>query len=196
MIRDPRVAFDMLFGTGGTEEERTSRRQSRSSILDWITDEVAALERQLGGPVEFVLVVLYHSILPALSIVIASLGWWFLSMRSMIITVKGEDFILMAYAKGLREKTIMWKYAFRNAILPQTTGLAISLSHIVGGALLTEVIFAYPGIGWLIYTAITSLDYPVIQGSVLLVIVAVALANYMIDMVYPLIDPRIRYGGG
>lgn len=148
-----------------------------------------------GLTLDFILDVLHHSVLPALSIVIASLGWWFLSMRSMIITVKGEDFVLMAYAKGLKEKTVMWRYAFRNAILPQTTGLAISLSHIVGGALLTEVIFAYPGIGWLIYTAITSLDYPVIQGSVLLVIVAVALANYFIDLVYPLIDPRIRYGG-
>ncbi len=148
-----------------------------------------------GLTLEFILDVIEHSTLPALSIILSSLGWWFLSMRSMIITMKGEDFILMAYAKGLREKVIMWKYAFRNAILPQTTGLAISLSRIVSGALLTEVIFAYPGIGWLIYTAITSLDYPVIQGGVLLIIISVALANFLIDMLYPLIDPRIKYGG-
>jgi peptide/nickel transport system permease protein len=84
-------------------------------------------------------------------------------------------------------------YAFRNALLPQATGLAISLGHIVGGALITEVIFAYPGIGWLIYNAIKSLDFPVIQGAVLLIIFSVACANFVIDVTYPLIDPRIRY---
>ncbi|RLE95582.1 MAG: ABC transporter permease [Thermoprotei archaeon] len=147
-----------------------------------------------GFTLEYVLDIIWHSILPALSIILTSLGWWYLSMRSMMTTVKGEDYILMAEAKGLSEKTIMWKYAFRNAILPQTTGLAIALSRIVGGALLTEVIFAYPGMGWLLYNAIKSLDYPLIQGCVLLIILSVALANFIIDLVYPLIDPRIRYG--
>ncbi|HDI31878.1 MAG TPA: ABC transporter permease [Thermofilum sp.] len=142
---------------------------------------------------KFLVDVAYHSALPALSIVLSSLGWWFLSMRSMMVTVKGEDYILMAFAKGLREKLIIWRYAFRNAILPQVTGLAISLSRVVGGALLTEVIFAYPGIGWVIYDAITSKDYPLIQGGVLVIILAVATANFVIDTLYPLVDPRIRY---
>jgi peptide/nickel transport system permease protein len=137
--------------------------------------------------------VLRHAVLPASSIVLVSLGWWFLSMRSLITTLKGEDYILQAEAKGLSEQRILWGYAFRNALLPQATGLAISLGHIVGGALITEVIFAYPGLGWLIYNSIKSLDFPVIQGSVLLIVFAVALANFVIDMVYPLIDPRIRY---
>jgi peptide/nickel transport system permease protein len=142
---------------------------------------------------EFALDVLRHAVLPALSIILVSLGWWFLSMRSLITTLKGEDYILQAEAKGLSERRILWNYAFRNALLPQATGLALSLGHIVGGALITEVIFAYPGVGWLIYNAITGLDFPVIQGGVLLIVFAVASANFVIDIAYPLIDPRIRY---
>jgi len=142
---------------------------------------------------DFALDVLRHAMLPALSILLVSLGWWFLSMRSLITSLKGEDYILQAEAKGLSDRRILWAYAFRNALLPQATGLAISLGHIVGGALITEVIFAYPGLGWLIYNSIKSLDFPVIQGSVLLIVFAVALANFVIDLAYPLIDPRIRY---
>jgi peptide/nickel transport system permease protein len=141
----------------------------------------------------FALDVLRHAALPALSIILVSLGWWFLSMRSLITSLKGEDYILQAEAKGLSERRILWGYAFRNALLPQSTGLAISLGHIVGGALITEVIFAYPGLGWLIYNSIQGLDFPVIQGGVLLIVFSVALANFIIDLIYPLIDPRIRY---
>jgi peptide/nickel transport system permease protein len=116
-------------------------------------------------------------------------------MRSLITGLRGEDYILLAEAKGLTERRIMWSYAFRNALLPQVTGLALSLGQVVGGALITEVIFAYPGVGWLIYNSIRGLDFPVIQGSVLLLIVAVASANLLIDLAYPLIDPRIRGAG-
>ena len=149
------------------------------------------MRRELS--LEFVRDVLRHGTLPALSIILVSLGWWFLSMRSLITSLKGEDYILQAEAKGLSGRRILWAYAFRNAMLPQATGLAISLGHIVGGALITEVIFGYPGLGWLIYDAITSIDFPVIQGGVLLIVFSVALANFAIDMIYPLIDPRIRY---
>jgi peptide/nickel transport system permease protein len=142
---------------------------------------------------DFALDVLHHAALPALSIVLVSLGWWFLSMRSLITSLKGEDYILQAEAQGLTEQRILWGYAFRNALLPQATGLAISMGHIVGGALITEVIFAYPGLGWLIFNAIKSLDFPVIQGGVLIIIFSVALANFIIDITYPLIDPRIRH---
>jgi peptide/nickel transport system permease protein len=141
----------------------------------------------------FVLDVLWHAALPALSIILVSLGWWFLSMRSLITGLKGEDYIINAEAMGLQERRILWGYAFRNALLPQATGLAISMGHIVGGALVTEVIFAYPGLGWVIFNAIKSLDFPVIQGGVLLIIFSMALANFAIDIIYPLIDPRIRY---
>lgn len=142
---------------------------------------------------EYILDLLHHAALPALSIILVSLGWWFLSMRSLITTLKGEDYIHNAEAMGLKEGRILWGYAFRNALLPQATGLAISFGHIVSGALVTEVIFAYPGVGWLIFNSIKMQDYPVIQGSVLLIILSVALANFLIDIAYPLIDPRIRF---
>lgn len=141
----------------------------------------------------FVLDVIRHGTLPALSIILVSLGWWFLSMRSLITSLKGEDYILNAEAMGLRPRRILWGYAFRNALLPQLTGLAISMGHIVSGAIITEVLFAYPGLGWLIFNSITRFDFPTIQGSVLLIIVTVAIANFVIDISYPLVDPRIRY---
>jgi peptide/nickel transport system permease protein len=142
----------------------------------------------------FILDLLHHAALPALSLVLVSLGWWFLSMRSLIVSIKGEDYITWAEAKGLPPRRIFWAYAFRNALLPQVTGLALSLGQIVGGALITETIFAYPGLGYLIFNSIKSLDFPVIQGSVLMIILSVATANLVIDLAYPLIDPRIRYG--
>lgn len=144
---------------------------------------------------DFILDAIWHSVLPALSIIMVSLGWWILSMRSMIVGLKGEDFVLMAEAKGLSERRIMLKYAFRNALLPQVTGLALSLGSIVNGALLTEIIFAYPGVGWLLFHAIKGLDYPLIQGIVLLIVLSVCSATFIIDIVYPLVDPRVRYGG-
>jgi peptide/nickel transport system permease protein len=149
---------------------------------------------QPGFTPAFVLDVLHHAALPALSIILASLGWWFLSMRSLILANRGEDYVTWAEAKGLPPQRIFWAYAFRNALLPQTTGLALSLGHIIGGALITETIFAYPGLGYLIFNSIKSLDFPVIQGAVLLVILSVAIANFVMDLTYPLIDPRIRYG--
>lgn len=145
---------------------------------------------------DFLLDVMRHAALPALSIILVSLGWWILSMRSMIVGLKGEDFVTMAEAKGLSDRRIMLKYAFRNALLPQVTGLALSLGSIFNGALLTEVIFAYPGLGWLLLHAIKGLDYPLIQGIVLLVILSVCLATYILDIIYPLVDPRVRIGGG
>jgi peptide/nickel transport system permease protein len=142
----------------------------------------------------FAVDVVRHAALPALSIVLVSLGWWFLSMRSLIVSVKGEDFITWAEAKGLPTRRVFWAYAFRNALLPQVTGLALSLGQIVGGALVMETIFGYPGLGYLIFSSIKTLDYPVIQGTILLIVISVGIVNLVIDLVYPLIDPRIRYG--
>jgi len=102
--------------------------------------------------------------------------------------------VLMAEAQGISDREIMWKYAFRNSLLPQITGLALSLGNIFGGALLTEVIFAYPGMGWLLYNAITTLDYTLIQGIILLIVISVCSATLLIDLIYPLVDPRIKYG--
>ncbi len=143
---------------------------------------------------DFVLDVAYHATLPALSIILASLGGWVIGMRSLMINIQGEDYILFAEAKGLKRSTIMMRYAARNALLPQVTGLALSLGYIVSGALLTEAIFAYPGLGNLYITALGLNDYNLIQGMTLLIIFTVLTANLVIDLLYPLIDPRIRYG--
>jgi peptide/nickel transport system permease protein len=141
--------------------------------------------------IEFIRDLIWHSILPALSIILSSLGWWYLSMRSLILVAKNEDYILFDKAKGLNSRQMML-HAFKNSLLPQVTGLALSLGNIVGGSLLTEVIFAYPGIGWLLYTAVVNLDYPLIQGITLIISISVCFAATVIDLIYPLIDPRIK----
>ena len=141
----------------------------------------------------FIANILKHSFLPALSIVLAGIGFWALGMRAMMVTMQGEDYMVQADALGLKSKRIFWKYAVRNAILPQSTALALSLGHVVSGAVLVEVIFGYPGIGSLLFLAIREFDYFVISGIVLMVILAIALAMLVIDLIYPLIDPRITY---
>lgn len=140
----------------------------------------------------FVVDLVYHSILPALSIILAALGFWALTMRGMMVTVLGEDFITMAEAKGLRGWRIFMTYAMRNALLPQMTALALSLGHVVSGALLVEIIFLYPGIGTLLFRAVTGFDYFTIYGIVFFIIVSVGLATLLLDLTYHLLDPRIR----
>ena len=105
----------------------------------------------------------------------------------------GEDYVVFAEAKGLRSATIFVRYCIRNAILPQTTGLALALGQILSGAVLVEVIFGYPGIGALLFQAIKENDFFLIQGIVFAVIVALGLATFALDIVYPLLDPRITY---
>jgi len=138
--------------------------------------------------------VVYHSILPALSIILTSIGMWALGMRGMMITIEDEDYLILAKAKGLKNRRIFWHYAVRNAMLPQVTALAMSLGTMVGGVILVEVIFAYPGIGSLLYTAISNSDYTLIQGITFVLVVAVATAVLILDLIYPLLDPRITYG--
>jgi len=144
----------------------------------------------------YLLELIYHSILPALSIVLSSIGFWSLSMRGMMITVEGEDYITLAEAKGLPSGRIFLWYAMRNALLPQTTALALSLGTVLSGSLLVEIMFNYPGIGSALFAAITGFDYFVIYGIVFLIVVAIALATLILDLIYPLLDPRIRYQKG
>ena len=133
-----------------------------------------------------------HAVLPAASIILASIGTWAIAMRGMVISVRGEDYIMLAEAKGLPARRVFYAYGLRNAMLPQLTHLALTLSHIVSGAILVEVIFAYPGIGYRLYQAIHAKDYFVIQGIVLLLSVSIAFTMLIMDLIYPLIDPRIR----
>lgn len=141
----------------------------------------------------FIADVLEHSMLPALSIILSALGFWALGIRGMMVTTSGEDYMLYAEARGLRDKTIFTRYGLRNALLPQVTALALSLGHIVSGALLVEVIFTYPGVGSLLFRAIQGADYFVIYGIVFMVVLAIGLATLIVDLAYPLLDPRIRH---
>ncbi|MGC4108577.1 MAG: ABC transporter permease [Thermomicrobiales bacterium] len=136
--------------------------------------------------------VIRHSILPALSIILAAIGSWAIGIRAMMVTTSGEDYMTFAEARGLKDKTIFSRYALRNAMLPQVTALALSLGHVVSGALIVEVVFTYPGVGSLLYNAIQTADYFIIYGVVFMVILTIALATLVVDLMYPLLDPRIR----
>jgi peptide/nickel transport system permease protein len=144
----------------------------------------------------FISSVLYHGTLPALAIVITSMGFWALGMRGMMITTDGEDYLILAQAKGLRPGRIFWRYAVRNAVLPQVTALALSIGTLIGGNILVEYLFAYPGTGYLLYQGILNADYTLIQGIVFFLIVATSTAVLIIDLLYPLLDPRITYQKG
>jgi peptide/nickel transport system permease protein len=136
--------------------------------------------------------ILHHSILPACSILLATVGVWALSMRGMMVTVQGEDYMTFAEALGLSSRRRFMQYGLRNAILPQVTLLALSLGHVISGSILVELVFGYPGVGQQLYRAIQHLDYFVIYGIVFILICTIALAMLIMDLVYPLLDPRIR----
>lgn len=141
----------------------------------------------------FIKSVIVHGTLPALAIVVTTMGFWALGMRGMMITTDGEDYMVLAQAKGLRPSRIFMAYGIRNAILPQVTALALSLGSIAGGTVIVEYIFTYRGMGYLLYDSIVNGDYPLIQGVVFFLIVGVALAVLIIDLLYPFLDPRITY---
>jgi peptide/nickel transport system permease protein len=140
--------------------------------------------------------VLRHSILPAFSIVLASIGFWGLGMRGMMITVQGEDYMVFADAKGLKPSRVFLDYGMRNAILPQVTTLALSFGRIISGSVLVEIVFAYPGIGTLLFQAIKQSDYFTIYGCVIILVLATGISMILVDLLYPLLDPRVRVGHG
>ena len=137
--------------------------------------------------------VLKHWFLPFASLFLVMFGGWAIGMRNMIIYELEADYSHYLEALGAPRKLVR-KYAFRNAILPQITGLALQLGVIVAGALVTEIVFSYPGIGYLILAAIQNQDYFLIQGCFLFIIVGVLLANFAIDIIYVIVDPRTRIG--
>ncbi len=143
--------------------------------------------------IAFVADVLYHAFLPGISIALASMGFWALGMRGMMITTQGQDYMVFAQAKGLSANRIFFQYAMRNSLLPQTTALALALGTIVSGLVLVEIVFSYPGLGGLLTQSISQSDFPTLQGVMFIVIGGVALSTFVLDMVYPLIDPRIKY---
>ena len=143
---------------------------------------------------QFIGSVLYHATLPVLSIFLVSFGGWHLGMRNVMINLLNDDFVILARAKGLSDNRVKYRYVARNAILPQITSLALSIGYMLGGALVTEQVFNYPGLGKFTFTAIGSRDYSFIQGQLLLLTTAVLIANLLSDIANVILDPRLRKG--
>ncbi|MGB9790339.1 MAG: ABC transporter permease [Thermotoga caldifontis] len=139
--------------------------------------------------------VIKHGLLPALSLIILGIGGWFLNMRNLVSAVLQEDFVDFAFLMKLDESVIFRFYTMKAALPPQLTGLALQLGMIFNGTIITEIVFNYPGLGTLIYTAIMQSDYNLVMGVTLFSIVAVAFATFLIDISLPLIDPRVQYSG-
>jgi peptide/nickel transport system permease protein len=136
--------------------------------------------------------VLRYGTLPALTICVSSIGAWMLTMRNNMINILAEDYVTVAMAKGLPLRRIKTLYAAKNAILPSVTGFAMSLGFVVGGGLVTEMVFSYPGIGFMLYQAVNAKDYPLMQAIFLFIAVAVLLANFIADIAIMFLDPRVR----
>lgn len=142
---------------------------------------------------EFAFDVMSHLVLPALSVILSASGFWALGMRGNMVMLEGEDFMFFAEAKGLKAKTIFFNYALRNALLPQVTSLALALGYVLSGSVLVEVVFGLPGIGTVLYEAIKGVDFPVLQGVIFTIILALSLSIMILDLTLPFLDPRITY---
>ena len=160
-------------------------------VLGWFPISTTLLTR--GTFWQWLGSLLHASILPALSLLLVGTGWQIISMKSLALTTSEEDFVSFARYRGVSEGRIGMSYVFRNCILPQITALAMSLGGVFGGSIMTEIIFGYPGVGTLIQNAILQSDYNMILGCITISIVAISTATLIVDLVYPFIDPRIRY---
>jgi peptide/nickel transport system permease protein len=146
----------------------------------------------LGGTLD----VLKHAVLPAFTLTFVSLGGWVLLMRNSMLTVMNDDYVKFARAKGLSNRTIAYRYAARNAILPIFTQLALALGIVVGGQVFIEIVFSYQGIGYWLLQAVLNEDYPLMQGIFLIITVTLLVANFLADALYVLVDPRVRVEAG
>jgi peptide/nickel transport system permease protein len=147
-----------------------------------------------GFNAPFLLSVGQHMILPVVTVVLISIGGWALGMRNVMVSVLADDYVTMAEAKGLKQNRIMFKYGARNAILPGITGFGIALGAILSGQILIEKVFSYPGLGFLLINAVNGRDYPLMQGIFLMITVAILVANFVVDILYTRLDPRVRAG--
>jgi peptide/nickel transport system permease protein len=151
-----------------------------------------AVTETIGFNSGFIASAVHYSILPAVTIVAASVGGWLIGMRNMMVTTMSEDYVRLAEAKGLPRRRIMYAYAARNAMLPSFSGFAMSLGFVIGGSIVTEVVFNYPGIGTVLFKAAQAADYPLMSAVFLLITVLVLLANLLADIAYVFLDPRTR----
>ncbi len=167
-------------------------------VLNWFpTERGYDIYSFPAGPtwsIDFITSAAQHAILPVTTLIIGSLAGWVLIMRNTMITTLSEDYVLMAQAKGLPERRTMFNYAARNAILPSVTSFSISLGLVVSGSLLTEIVFNYPGIGFALYNAVQGDDYPLMQGCFLVLALTVVSANFLSELIYVFLDPRVRLG--
>lgn len=141
---------------------------------------------------EYISSVIYHATLPFCSMFLVGIGGWLFGMRNSMINVLGEDFITMAKAKGLSQHRIRFHYAARNSILPVVSAAAMAIAFTIGGAIFIEIVFNYPGLGTLMVKAVGIRDYPLIQGLMLILVLCVLVANFMADLLYLWLDPRLR----
>lgn len=162
-----------------------------SFVLGWFP--LQATINSIGSFGTYISSLIRSSILPAISLLLVGTGWWIISMKSLSGTTAEEDYVLYARYRGLSENSIGKDYVFRNSILTQITALAMSLGGVFSGSIMTEIIFGYPGVGTLIQKAILQSDYNMILGCITISIVAISTATLIVDLIYPFIDPRIRY---
>jgi peptide/nickel transport system permease protein len=141
----------------------------------------------------FFLTYIQHSILPASTLILVGFGGWFIGMKSLTSNIISEDYVVYAETTGMKESKILSQYIMRNALLPQITGLAMSLGTVFSGALIMEVVFGFPGIGALTMAAVFRNDYSMIMGIAIYSIIGVAVTVFLMDLIYPLFDPRVRY---
>jgi peptide/nickel transport system permease protein len=172
------IALLLLFGLGYT--------------LGWFPTAGGYGASLPGWNAGFVADAAYHSILPALALLVTAPIGWILGMRNTMVMNLGEDYIRLAKAKGLPDRVVALRYAARNALLPSVTGFAIALGGVLGGSILVETIFDYPGMGRLMGEAIGNRDFPLLQTLLLFIIVGVLVANLVADMLYGVLDPRAR----
>ena len=145
-----------------------------------------------GWSWDFVASVLYHLVLPAGTVILVSVGGWLIGMRSTMVGVLAEDYITMAEAKGLPQWRVMYHYAMRNAILPNFTQFGMSIGFILGGLILTELVYSYPGLGFYLVRSVETHDYPLMQALFLMITLSVLAANFIVDLLYVRLDPRVR----
>jgi peptide/nickel transport system permease protein len=166
-----------------------------SATLNWLPSFGAYSIGALPGTGKYLVEVVRHLVMPVLTLTIVRTGSMYLTTRSSMVIAMEDDYILLAHAKGLREKTILFTHALRNAILPIYTRLMTSLGGMVGGAAVVETVFSYPGLGNTIYESVRARDYNLLQGSFLVISVSILICNLIADLGYPLLDPRVRRQG-
>jgi peptide/nickel transport system permease protein len=149
-----------------------------------------------GWNFAFIGSVLQHAILPVLSYVIVAFGGWALTMKGSVSTILGADYVRAGEAWGLSRYRVTRSYIGRNAMLPMVTNLGLSLGYMFGGSVFIETFFVYPGLGYYLVQSVNQRDYPVMMGCFLLITIAVVVSNLIVDLVYPLVDPRIMSPGG